>query len=246
MCGKNLLYNTLLNEYGFYTVGNEEQIKRGIYFDAPFRKQFVVTCAPSKMFEFQCTLNVQRLMEQCIASTSPGPHAIILTIHQTQMIKEECLDEILNIFVIKFGSEIKKYFILSIIGCTSYSRETLITLLRHSPLAQELVKSNRFLSVGYENRNSLVSVLLRLVDETGTWNTKAFFTNQIYQKVEEDITRKSYMLHQSLLEEYRKIENDVSKLKAMIIPREIQQKKLENSNTRELVIRRYLQSDISP
>lgn len=246
VCGKDLLYNTLLNEYGFYTGGNEEQIKRGVYFDAPFRKQFIVTCAPSKMFEFQCTLHVQRLMEKCIASTSPGPHAIILTIHQTQMIKEECLDEILNTFVIKFGSEIKKFFILSIIGCTNYPRETLITLLRQSPLAQELVISNRFLSVGYENRNCLVSMLLRLVDETGTWNTQAFFTNQIYQKVEEDIKRDSFMLQQSLLEEYRQIEYDVSKLKAMIIPREIQQKKLENSNTRELVIRSYLQSDTSP
>ncbi|XP_014395708.1 PREDICTED: GTPase IMAP family member 4 [Myotis brandtii] len=138
--------------------------------------------------------DTQREIAKCILLTSPGPHAVLLVVPLGRYTKEEqkAVEKMLSMF----GSQARRYMILLFTRKDDLDGMEFHDYLKETPkVIQDLVEHFRGRHCEFNNKatgaeqEAQRAQLLDLVQCMVMQNEGEFYTDEIYQKVEEEIQK---------------------------------------------------------
>lgn len=204
--GKSATGNTILGTEMFKSeLSGTSETKKCCQWSAyRFNRKINVVDTPGVFDTEQTNEKIQEEIHKCIIISSPGPHAFILVINIANRYTDEDKRTVKH-FEKYFGEELYRYLIVVFTrkDQLDYRGKTLQEFIDGSPSdLQCLIKKcgervfaiNNMLYGSKQNKevskqNKEVEMLLNLISENVEKNNHQYYTNEIYEQVEEELRK---------------------------------------------------------
>lgn len=256
--GKSATGNTILGEKKFVSTLSMSSITRICSQNSAvrFQRKIVIVDTPGIFDTEENNETIQNEIYKCVGITSPGPHAFILVLNlATRFTEEE--ERSVQHFVTYFGEHAYKYFIILFTRKDELDENdtTLHDHIRKCTQLQNFVQKCGGRTIAFNNKlkgkdqTEQVRELINMVLQNVQANGGQWYTNEMYQKAEEEIQkveaeklRKEKEIRQKeldrLAEEYnkkmKKEEEKMHELQKQL--NELKQRKEEDSQKQYLVL----------
>ena len=198
--GKTSTGNSILGATKFKSKLSASSITRQCSHDCAvrFNRKIIIVDTPGFFDIEESNEKIQEEIDECVAISSPGPHAFILVLSLAARFTEE-EERSVQHFVQYFGEKAYDYFIVLFTGkdYLEYEGMTLQDYIRRtSDKLQTFIKKCGGRMIAFNNnstgkeQNEQVFELLKTVLENVNANGGNYYTNEIYIKTEEQIKRK--------------------------------------------------------
>ncbi|XP_035866917.1 GTPase IMAP family member 4-like isoform X1 [Phyllostomus discolor] len=138
--------------------------------------------------------DTQKEIARCILLTSPGPHALLLVVPLGQYTKEQ--QEATQKVLMMFGATARRFMILLFTRKDDLDNEEFCDYIKEAPkFIQDLMKESRDRHCLFNNKatgaeqEAQRARLLDLVQRMVMENEGGFYTNEMYQRAEEEIQK---------------------------------------------------------
>lgn len=208
-----------------------------------FGRRIVLVDTPGLFDTKMTNEEVTKEIVKCIGMTSPGPHAILLTVNIGRFTNEE--QDTVKHFVDHFGDDMYKYLFVVFTRADDLENEhtEIESYVKTGPpeLKDILQRcNNRY--IAFNNRlrgvdqEQQVKRLISLIDDVLQRNGGSCFTNEMYKEAEKTLLRREQEMRQKLQEEEnRKIEDIKVQLETEFVKKFDEAKHEKNQLEREIL-----------